>query len=252
MIRALASEEIERVLHAEVVGRIGCHAGDRTYVVPVCYAYQDGAIYAHSRYGQKIDMMRQNRIVCFEVDHVEDLVNWNSAICWGTYEELQGADAEQALRLLRERLEEDLPRILEPGELAAEAAAGGGEPVVYRIHLTETCGREERLHWELLPVAREVSMTTSFESTPAETWLTHERAQQVADFAAVLDVEDVWAAADKLAASRPVAEVTASLTYQGVDTDMAERIVRFLLELRDGEPIARRPSTAVQRPTRAD
>ena len=47
------------------------------------------------------------------------------------------------------------------------------------------------------------------------------------------------------------AEVTASLTYQGVDADMAERIVRFLVELRDGEPIARRASTAGQVPTRA-
>ena len=140
--------------------------GDRTYVVPVCYAYQDGAIYAHSAYGQKIEMMRQNPRVCFEVDHVEDLVNWNSAICWGTYEELQGAEAEHALRLLRERLSMDLPRILEHGELAAEAAAGDGEPVVYRIHLTETSGREERLHWELLPGPQEVFVTTSFQSTP--------------------------------------------------------------------------------------
>ena len=251
MIRALASEEIERVLRAEVVGRIGCRAGDRTYVVPVCYAYQDGAIYAHSAYGQKIEMMRQNPRVCFEVDHVEDLVNWNSAICWGTYEELHGAEAEHALRLLRERLSMDLPRILEHGELAAEAAAGDGEPVVYRIHLTETSGREERLHWELLPGPREVFVTTSFQSTPAESSLTHERAQQFADIAAVLEVEDVWAAADKLAGGRPVAEVTASLTYQGVDADMAERIVRFLVELRDGEPIARRASTAGQVTARA-
>jgi hypothetical protein len=48
------------------------------------YAYSDGAIYAHSEFGQKIDMMRHNPDVCFEVDHVEDLVNWNSAICWST------------------------------------------------------------------------------------------------------------------------------------------------------------------------
>ena len=79
MIRALESEEVERILRAEVLGRIGCYAGDRTYVVPVCYVYQDGSIYAHSRYGQKIEMMRQNPSVCFEVEHVEDLVNWCSA-----------------------------------------------------------------------------------------------------------------------------------------------------------------------------
>jgi nitroimidazol reductase NimA-like FMN-containing flavoprotein (pyridoxamine 5'-phosphate oxidase superfamily) len=80
MIRALESEEVERVLRTEIVGRIGCHAGDRTYIVPVSYVYQDGSVYAHSSYGQKIEMMRENPEVCFEVDHVEDLGNWNSAI----------------------------------------------------------------------------------------------------------------------------------------------------------------------------
>ena len=38
MIRVLAGVEVERVLRAEVVGRIGRQAGSRTYVVPVCYA----------------------------------------------------------------------------------------------------------------------------------------------------------------------------------------------------------------------
>jgi len=241
MIRALESDEVERILRAEVVGRIGCYAGDRTYVVPVCYVYQDGSIYAHSRYGQKIEMMRHNPLVCFEVEHVEDLVNWNSAICWGTYEELEGADAERGLRLLREHVEEDLPRVFEHGQPVGVAAVGDDKPVVYRIRLTETSGREERLHWELLPAPREVSMaTTSFQSTPAERWLSHERAQQFADITAVLDVEDIWAAADKLAMGRPSAEVAASLTYQGVEADLAERMVRCLAELRDGEPIARR------------
>jgi nitroimidazol reductase NimA-like FMN-containing flavoprotein (pyridoxamine 5'-phosphate oxidase superfamily) len=241
MIRVLESREVERILRAEAVGRIGCHAGDRTYVVPVSYVYEDGSIYAHSGYGQKIEMMRQNPVVCFEVERVEDLVNWNSAICWGTYEELEGLDAERALCLLRERLEEDLPRVFEDGKPVGEATVGDDKPVVYRIRLTETSGREERLHWELLPAPREVSMaTTSFQSTPAEKWLTHERAQQFADISAVLDGEDVWAAADKLATGRPPAEVSASLTYQGVEADLAERLVRALVELRDGEPIARR------------
>lgn len=38
----------------------------------------------------RIAMTRQNPTVCFQVDHVEDLVNGNSAICWGSSEELHG------------------------------------------------------------------------------------------------------------------------------------------------------------------
>ena len=155
MIRALAHEEIERVLRAEVVGRIGCHANGRTYVVPVCYAYEAGAIYAHSGLGLKIEMMRQNPSVCFEVDHVEDLANWDSAICWGRYEELSRADAEHGLELIRSRILERMPRTFDHGMLAGEAADGDGAAVVFRLNLTELTGREERLYWDLLPIALE-------------------------------------------------------------------------------------------------
>ena len=134
-----------------MVGRIGCHEDGRTYVVPVCYVYHDGAIYAHSTYGQKIEMMRRNPSVCFEVEHIEDLVNWTSAICLGTYEELNGADVERGLRLLSQHLQDHLPRVFEHGEPVGEAAVGTGKPLVFCIKLSEISGREERLHWELLP-----------------------------------------------------------------------------------------------------
>jgi nitroimidazol reductase NimA-like FMN-containing flavoprotein (pyridoxamine 5'-phosphate oxidase superfamily) len=246
MIRALATEEIERVLRAEVVGRIGCHASGRTYVVPVAYAYEAGAIYAHSSIGQKVAMMRQNPAVCFEVDRVEDLVNWNSAICWGMYEELHDTDAERALELLRERLEHELPRVMEHGRLAAEEADGGDTPVVFRIKVTDMSGREERLHWELLPVSKNDghAMAGSFQSTPAERWLTHERAQQLAEAAGVLDVEDIWTAADGLAQSRPLAEIVASFTYQRVEPALAERLATLLAELRDSLLAGHTSSTA--------
>ena len=155
MIRALARDEIERVLQAQAVGRIGCHANGRTYVVPVSYVYDNGAIYAHSADGQKIRMMRRNPNVCFEVEHVEDLVNWTCAICWGLYEELRGRAAEHGLALLRERLARELPRVLEHGRLAAEEPNGAETPIVFRINVSETSGREERLYWELLPLAPE-------------------------------------------------------------------------------------------------
>jgi uncharacterized protein len=247
VIRTLDAEEIERVLRAESVGRIGCHANGRTYVVPVLYLYDEGAIYAHSGYGQKIAMMRQNPLVCFEVDHVEDLVNWTSAICLGTYEELYGERAQEALELLRERMADDLPRTIDHGRLAAEEAAGSEAPVVFRINLSGMTGREERLHWELLPVARTTPRrltTTSFQSTPAEVWLSHERAEDLAEASGVLDVEDIWSAADSLALNRPVAEITASFTYKGVEPHMAERLATFLDELHDSAPGERKPAGA--------
>jgi uncharacterized protein len=166
VVRTLADEEIERVLRAEIVGRIGCHVSGRTYVVPVCYAYEDGAIYAHSGQGLKIEMMRQKPTVCFEVDHIEDLTNWDSAICWGTYQELLGDDAEHGLELIRGRICDRMPRTLGAGLLAGEEPTGGDAPVVFRLNLTELNGREERLYWELLPTTTRSTISASPESHP--------------------------------------------------------------------------------------
>jgi len=243
MIRPLADEEIERLLRAEVVGRIGCSAAGRTYVVPVSYVFQGGALYAHSRDGLKIQLMRQNPEVSFEVDHVEDLANWRSAICWGAYEELSGTDAQYGLRVLREALRRRLPRNVEHGQHPAEESAGAA-PVVFRINVREMSGREERLAWDLLPPAARIA--TGTESTQhaaaADGWLSHPRARQLADLAQVLQVDDIWEAADRLAEGRPPDEVERSLTYQGTDPDMSHRLVGFMLELRD-LPSARRTAT---------
>jgi nitroimidazol reductase NimA-like FMN-containing flavoprotein (pyridoxamine 5'-phosphate oxidase superfamily) len=144
MMRTLGTEEVKRVLLAEVVGRIGAHADGRTYVVPVAYVFDDDCIYAHSSDGMKIQMMRQNPSVCFEVDHVEDLVNWHSVIGWGTYEELHAEAAQRGLELLSARL-----RARFPGP-AVHDTSTEAPAVVFRLKLTEMTGREERLYWQLL------------------------------------------------------------------------------------------------------
>lgn len=54
-----------------------------TYVVPVNYVYDGKFIIAHSVAGMKIQMMRKNRDVCFEVDEMKSITNWKSVIAWG-------------------------------------------------------------------------------------------------------------------------------------------------------------------------
>ncbi len=141
MIQVLADEEIERTLTQEFVGRLGCSADGRPYVVPIAYAYHGGCVYSHSTEGLKIRMMRKNPHVCFEVDRVENESNWRSVVAWGTFEELHGEPAEDAMRVI---LMKFLPskargaandlRASRPGVLEAGA-------VVYRIRLTERTGR---------------------------------------------------------------------------------------------------------------
>ena len=142
MLGTLDEEQIDHLLRSETVGRIGAHADGRTYVVPTTYVYDGDAIYGHAAEGLKVRMMRANRSVCFEVDHIEDMANWRSVIAWGTYEELGGDVAIAAMNLLRSRLAP-----LTSSETAGPAgrAARDGLEVAYRIRLTERTGRFEKL-----------------------------------------------------------------------------------------------------------
>ena len=144
MIQALPDEEIERILCDQFVGRLGCHADGRTYVVPIAYAYQHNCIYAHSAPGIKIRMMRKNPNVCFEVDRVDALDRWQSVIAWGRFEELHGEAAREGLRILLLRFLMTKTRALDRPLPPGRAGVVDGEGIVYRICLSEKTGRFER------------------------------------------------------------------------------------------------------------
>lgn len=132
MIAELSRTEIDELLREQVVGRIGCHAGGLTYVVPVIYAYDGDSLYVASVAGQKIRMMRENPEVCFEVDEYE-AGSWRSAIVQGVYEELSTSEAERALALLAERFGRS-------GESRRHGGAGSST-VCFRIRVREVTGR---------------------------------------------------------------------------------------------------------------
>ena len=133
MIEELSEGEIEAFLRRQLIGRVGCHALGRTYVVPVIYVWDGGYVYVQSIEGRKIRMMRANPEVCFEVDEYEPDGSWRSVIVDGIFEELEGGAAEAALALLVERF---VGRRRE-----ATAHAAGRKPVAFRIRCTRATGR---------------------------------------------------------------------------------------------------------------
>jgi nitroimidazol reductase NimA-like FMN-containing flavoprotein (pyridoxamine 5'-phosphate oxidase superfamily) len=135
-MRELNRAEIDEFLRGEFVGRIGCHADGETYVVPVIYAYDGEAVYVYSIEGRKVGMMRSSPEVCFEVDRYDGPGEWRSAIAYGRYEELEGAGAERAKTLLRERFAS--------GPRGPRPRSDGGTPVAFRIVIREVTGRRKR------------------------------------------------------------------------------------------------------------
>lgn len=103
MFGELSEKESRQFLDDNIYGRIGCHAFGKTYIVPISYAHREGKVYCHTYDGLKMQMMRNNPSVCFQVDVLDDMANWKSIICQGEFKELDGAAKEQGLKVLLER-----------------------------------------------------------------------------------------------------------------------------------------------------
>ncbi len=151
MLGQLTPDQIEDLLFSEVVGRIGCHVDQRIYIVPIQYAYDGHHAYMHSGNGVKVAAMRRDPKVCFQVDQVCDLLNWQSVMCCGTFEELGGEAAERARRLLITRFA-PLMKGEPPCPVNFNPTPGGPleeqerrRPVYYRLELSEKTGNFERV-----------------------------------------------------------------------------------------------------------
>ncbi len=146
MIGKLTPQQIEDLLFQHVVARIGCHADNVTYVVPTSYAYDGQYVYCHSEEGKKIEMMRKNPDVCFEVDSLDNMANWKSIIAWGRFEEITDPlERKEAIRILNNRV---LPMATGQTVHLSDIwpfTNGGNEVngVVYKILLDKKSGRYE-------------------------------------------------------------------------------------------------------------
>jgi nitroimidazol reductase NimA-like FMN-containing flavoprotein (pyridoxamine 5'-phosphate oxidase superfamily) len=147
MFGKLETNEIDKLLDSQLVGRIGCSSDGMTYVVPVSYVYDGTYIYVHSRPGMKLDIMRKNPEVCFQADNTKNLANWQSVICWGRFEELTTpVDKKEAFEKLSNRV---LPVVnSETMRISAEWPFPGNynesPGTFFRIKLAEKTGRFEK------------------------------------------------------------------------------------------------------------
>lgn len=63
-----SEEEIEKILSGNHLCRIALCDGDNPYVLPMNYGYKNRKIYIHSATeGRKLDIIRKNNKVCFEI-----------------------------------------------------------------------------------------------------------------------------------------------------------------------------------------
>jgi nitroimidazol reductase NimA-like FMN-containing flavoprotein (pyridoxamine 5'-phosphate oxidase superfamily) len=134
VIDEMSPAEIDEFMLTQKVGRVGCHSDGETYVIPVIFARHDDCLYVYTTEGKKVEMMRKNARVCFEVDEYLVTGGWRSVIVQGTYEELHDADARRALEIISDRV---------PSTNSREQDRGSGRvPVAFRVRVTEMTGRK--------------------------------------------------------------------------------------------------------------
>ncbi len=84
--------EIEKILRESKVCRLAMVDGSKPYIVPMNFGYHDSALYFHSApEGRKIDVIRKNNNICFEVDQIVQFKKAKLACDWSlTYKSVIG------------------------------------------------------------------------------------------------------------------------------------------------------------------
>ncbi|MCJ7468611.1 MAG: pyridoxamine 5'-phosphate oxidase family protein [Maribacter sp.] len=144
----LSTKECIELLGNNYIGRIAYILKGSPEIVPITYFFdpENNSIISYSGKGGKIEAMRQNSSVSFQVDEISNVVHWKSVLIHGEYEELEGLTAKHLLhkfsegvkKLVHEK-EKTNPKFIR--EFSSKIKKNG-IPIVYRINIKEVFGRQ--------------------------------------------------------------------------------------------------------------
>jgi uncharacterized protein len=74
---------IKDILKRAYVCRLALCDDNHPYIVPLCFGYKDDALFIHcAREGKKLEIIRKNNNVCFEVDTDHEIIKAEQACKW--------------------------------------------------------------------------------------------------------------------------------------------------------------------------
>ena len=148
MIGELNYNQIKNVLSSQAIGHIACSDGKQPYIIPVTYAYDGKYIYGQMIEGMKLKLLRKNSKVCFEVDMITNMANWQSVLVYGVFEELKDAEGKKAREYLFNRvfplLTSSTVHPFEHEEKGKVSDTRRIKPIIYRIKISKITGRFEK------------------------------------------------------------------------------------------------------------
>lgn len=76
---------LEEILQGDIICRVAMLDGTRPYIIPFNFGYREGCLFIHSApEGKKIDLLRLNPEVCFEVEGAMEITKGGQACDWST------------------------------------------------------------------------------------------------------------------------------------------------------------------------
>jgi uncharacterized protein len=140
--------ELENIIRAGRVCRLALAAEPAPYIVPLNYGYREGVLYFHSApEGRKIELMRRNPSVGFEISLDLGVVEGEQACNWSTrYRSVLGHGRIEFIEGLEQKR-----RALEV--IMSQYAAGEftfpetfvGRTLIYRLVIEEMSGKQSRV-----------------------------------------------------------------------------------------------------------
>jgi nitroimidazol reductase NimA-like FMN-containing flavoprotein (pyridoxamine 5'-phosphate oxidase superfamily) len=75
---------LDEILQQAQVCRLAMSSNNIPYLVPLSFGYQEGCLYFHSaQEGKKINILKENPMVCFEVESMVEIKASAKACNWG-------------------------------------------------------------------------------------------------------------------------------------------------------------------------
>jgi len=143
LVHKLTAPQCREVLARTRLGRLACARSNQPYVVPISVYFDpdENVLYGFSTLGQKIRWMRENPLVCVEVEEIVSRHDWTTVVAFGRYVEIPRGTLGASFRRRAYELFAKQSEWWLPG--AANLAAGErpAAAVVYRIRLSRLTGR---------------------------------------------------------------------------------------------------------------
>ena len=143
----LTTSAITRVLRNNYLGHLAYLSQGKPSVIPITYYFDptENILISYTAEGHKIDAMRKNNLVAVQVEEMQSMFNWESAMVHGTFEELKGSIAKQKLHQFTEGVKSIIQR-KEHKEVEfinefSSKLYSRGIPIVYQVKILEIVGK---------------------------------------------------------------------------------------------------------------